>query len=180
MVRGFLVFAVLSGLFFACQREAPNLLPNPTPSEPEEISIKATIFLSDRGTRTSQINADTILRFSQDDARHLYKIDARFYDTLGTEQAHVIADSGTANEKTQYVQLWGHVNVAYANGTKIDGDSLKWDQANQKVTTEGFVKIVKKDGSVLEGEGLTTDPQFSSYRLRKPVGSVKIPEEEGK
>jgi LPS export ABC transporter protein LptC len=170
---------VAGGLLSSCQKEAPDVLPNPAPSEPEEVSIQSTIILSDRGVLTSKIKADTILRFYQSDLRRLYKIEARFYGTLGAEQARVTADSGTANEKTQFVQLWGNVKVAYANGTKIDGDSLKWDQANQKVATEGFVKIVKKDGTVLEGEGLTTDPQFDSYRLRKPKGAVKIPEEEG-
>jgi len=180
MKKALFLSAVFLSLLSGCQKETPNVLPNPTPSEPEEVSIKSTIILSDKGITTSKINADTILRFSQNDAHHLYKIDARFYDTLGAEQAHVTADSGTANDKTQYVQLWGQVKVAYANGTKIDGDSLKWDQANQKVTTEGFVKIVKKDGSILKGEGLTTDPEFSSYRLKKPYGSVKIPDEETK
>jgi lipopolysaccharide assembly outer membrane protein LptD (OstA) len=75
------------------------------------------------------------------------------------------------------VELRGNVHVFYSNGTEIVADSLKWDQPNDRVNTEGFVKITKRDGSVLTGIGLTTDPRFTSYRLKNPVGEVQVSKE---
>ena len=166
--------------FLGCQKEAPNVLPNPAPSEPDEVLFNSTITLTEQGTLKSKIKADRILRYENQAPLFLYHIDALFYDSLKRQQARVTADSGSANEKNQYVELRGHIQVVYSNGTKIDGDSLTWDQANQKVTTEGFVKIIKKDGSVLTGTGLETDPQFKSYRLKNPAGEVRVPEEKNK
>ncbi len=162
-----------------CQKQEQSNIPNPAPSEPDEVLFNSTINLTSRGILTSKIKADKILRFEEREPMFLYKIDASFFDSAGKEEARVKADSGTAVERTNFVQLRGNVKVLYANGTVIDTDSLKWDQEKDRVTTDGYVKIVKKDGSEIEGEGLITDPQFTSYRIIKPVGSIKV-EEEGK
>ncbi len=167
----------LALLLLACQKQTPNSLPHPSPSEPDEVLFNSTITLTSRGTLTSQIKADKIMRYANQEPMFLYGINALFYDLSGRQQARVTADSGTAVERTRYVELQGKVRVFYSNGTEIDSDSLKWDQANDRVTTEGFVKITKKDGSILTGSGLTTDPRFTSYRLKNPVGEVKVPKE---
>ncbi|MCI0331544.1 MAG: LPS export ABC transporter periplasmic protein LptC [candidate division Zixibacteria bacterium] len=165
-------------LLSACQKQTPALLPHPAPSEPDEVLFNSTITLTSRGTLTSQIKADRIVRYANREPMFLYDINGIFYDSSGNEQARVTADSGTAVERTRYVELRGQVKVLYANGTEIDADSLKWDQANGRVMTEGFVKIVKKDGSILTGSGLVTDPHFTSYHLKNPAGEVKVPKEE--
>lgn len=170
---------VLIACFLACQKQEQGNIPNPVPSEPDEVLFNSTINLTSRGILTSKIKADKILRFEGKEPMFLYEIDAYFYDSTGKEEARVKADSGTAVERTNFVHLRGNVKVLYANGTVIDTDSLKWDQAGDKVTTDGYVKIVKKDGTEIEGEGLITDPQFTSYRIIKPVGSIPV-EEQGK
>jgi len=170
----------LAFLLAACQKQTPDSLPHPAPSEPDEVLFNSTITLTSRGTLTSQIKADRILRYASQEPMFLYGINALFYDSSGNEQARVKADSGSAIERTRYVELRGQVKVSYSNGTEIDTDSLKWDQANDRVMTEGFVKIIKKDGSILTGSGLTTDPRFTSYRLKNPVGEVEVPKEETK
>ena len=142
--------------------------------------FNSTITLTSRGKLTSQIKADKILRYASQEPMFLYGINALFYDSSGNAQARVKADSGSAIEKTRSVELRGQVKVLYSNGTEIDADSLKWDQVNDRVMTEGFVKITKTDGSILTGSGLTTDPRFTSYRLKNPVGEVEVPKEETK
>lgn len=169
---------VLTALLSGCQRQTPNSLPNPAPSEPDEVLLNSTITLTNRGALTSQIMADKILRYAGLEPMFLYRINAVFYDSLEQEQAQVKADSGSAVEKTRYVELRGNVKVLYTNGTEIESDSLKWDQANDRVATEGYVKITKKDGSILTGRGLETDPRFTSYRLKNPAGAVSVPKEE--
>ncbi len=161
----------------SCQKQTPDSLPHSAPSEPDEILFNSTITLTSRGTLTSQIKADKILRYAGQEPMFLYTINAFFYDSAGNDQARVTADSGSAIERTRYVELRGNVKVLYANGTEINADSLKWDQVNDRVTTEGFVKITKKDGSILSGSGLATDPHFTSYRLKNPVGEVEVPKE---
>ncbi len=173
-----LFFFLSAFLLAACRSQTPDSLPRPAPSEPDEVLFNSTITLTSRGTLTSQIKADRIMRYANRAPMFLYGIDAQFYDSSGREQARVTADSGSAIERTRYVELRGKVQVLYSNGTEIKTDSLKWDQANDKVMTEGFVKITKKDGSILTGSGLTTDPRFTSYRLKNPVGEVKVPKEE--
>ncbi|HLG94626.1 MAG TPA: LPS export ABC transporter periplasmic protein LptC [candidate division Zixibacteria bacterium] len=171
---------ILAIFVFSCQRKTPDSLPHSTPSEPDEVLFNSTITLTSRGTLTSQIKADRILRYAGQEPMFLYSINALFYDSAGKEQARVTADSGSAIERTRYVELRGNVKVLYSSGTEIDADSLKWDQVNDRVMTEGFVKITKKDGSILGGRGLTTDPHFTSYRLKDPVGEVEVPKEEAK
>lgn len=174
-------FLLLFALSLAsCQKKTPDSLPHPAATEPEEVLFNSTITLTSRGTLTSQIKADKILRYAGQEPMFLHQINAFFYDSAGNEQARVTADSGSALERTRYVELRGSVQVFYSNGTEIVADSLKWDQPNDRVTTEGFVKITKKDGSILTGSGLTTDPRFTSYRLKNPVGEVQVPKEEPK
>lgn len=164
----------------SCQKNTPDSLPHPAATEPDEVLFNSTITLTNRGTLTSQIKADKILRYAGLEPMFLYQINALFYDSTGSLQARVTADSGSAIERTRYVELRGNVQVFYSNGTEIAADSLKWDQPNDRVTTEGFVKITKKDGSILTGSGLTTDPRFTSYQLKNPVGEVQVPKEEPK
>ena len=171
---------ILAIFVFSCQRKTPDSLPHSTPSEPDEVLFNSTITLTSRGTLTSQIKADRIVRYATQEPMFLYGINALFFDSSGKEQARVKADSGSAIERTRYVELRGGVKVLYSNGTEIDADSLKWDQINDRVSTEGFVKITKKDGSILTGSGLSTDPRFTSYRLKNPVGEVEVPKEEAK
>src|SRR3972149_2877562 len=120
----------LALLLLACQKQTPNSLPHPSPSEPDEVLFNSTITLTSRGTLTSQIKADKILRYASQEPMFLYGINALFYDSSGNEQTRVKADSGSAIERTRYVELRGQVKVLYSNGTEIDADSLKWDQAN--------------------------------------------------
>lgn len=173
-----LFFVLLALTLASCQKQNPDSLPRTAPSEPDEVLFNSTITLTSRGTLTSRIKADRIMRYANQEPMLLHAIDAEFYDSTGREQARVTADSGSAIERSRYVELRGNVKVLYSNGTEIDADSLKWDQVNDRVTTEGFVKITKKDGSILTGSGLATDPRFTSYRLKNPVGEVKVPKEE--
>lgn len=178
-MRKIKAFALVLALSFsACQKQTPDSLPHPAPSEPDEVLFNSTITLTHRGVLTSRIKADKILRYANREPMFLYGINAAFYDSLENEGSRVKADSGSAIERTRYVELRGNVQVFYTNGTEIEADSLKWDQANDQVTTEGFVKITKKDGSILTGRGLRTDPHFTSYRLKNPVGEVEVPKEE--
>ena len=163
-----------------CQRKSPDTLPSPAPSEPDEVLFNSAITLTNRGALTSEIKADKILRYTGQKPMLLYGIAAIFYDSLEKEEARVTADSGRAVEETRYVELHGSVRVFYTNGTKIEADSLKWDQTNDRVTSEGNVKITKKDGSILTGQGLETDPRFTTFRLKKPAGEVAVPTEKTK
>src|SRR6516164_6698045 len=63
----------------------------------------------------------------------------------------------------------------------LKGDTLRcrelwWDQKTQKFTTNKPVRIYKKGGTVIYGEGLEAPQDFSGYTIMQITGPYGFPE----
>lgn len=67
-------------------------------------------------------------------------------------------------------------NVVAVN---IQGDTLKtefmvWDSKKQKIYTDQYVKIIKKDNQIFTGTGFESDMDFSSYQIKGLKGQMYV------
>ena len=54
------------------------------------------------------------------------------------------------------------------NGVVLNTDRLQWDNQRQRVSTDSWVKVVRK-GSTLTGRGLTADRNLEDVTVREDV-----------
>ena len=55
----------------------------------------------------------------------------------------------------------------------LETEALFWDELNERIYTEAFVKITKQE-QVIMGEGFESDIYFSEYTLKKSRGMINL------
>ena len=72
----------------------------------------------------------------------------------------------------------GDVVVTSTDGTRLQTESLFWDQTLQKIRSEEFVRITRQgDAEVLTGRGLTSDPDLEFIDIGEPQVSGPVESE---
>ncbi len=65
------------------------------------------------------------------------------------------------------------VVVINAKGEQLNTEHLIWNKAEQKISSDAFVKITTEN-QVLLGDGLISNEDFSDYKILKPRGVINI------
>lgn len=104
-------------------------------------------------------------------------IRVKFFDSFEREESRMRADRAV-----QYIEkdLWeatGNVVVVNKKGEQLNTEELFWDQKNEQIYSEEFVKITT-DKEVIMGEGFEADQNFESYVIHKVTGQIAIDEDE--
>ncbi|MGZ2371245.1 LPS export ABC transporter periplasmic protein LptC [Ancylomarina sp. YFZ004] len=72
-------------------------------------------------------------------------------------------------------QLWELRNDVVAvsdDGKTINTELMYWDQKKQKIYSDQYVRITKKDGQMLEGNSFTADDKLNRILLSRVSGEV--------
>lgn len=87
-----------------------------------------------------------------------------------------IISSLTADYAKQFVKekRWEAKNNVIA--TNAQGDTLKtehliWDEEKEKIYTEEYVKIIRKD-QIITGIGFTSDQSLQNWKIKNPKGTL--------
>jgi LPS export ABC transporter protein LptC len=65
------------------------------------------------------------------------------------------------------------VVVINENGEKLNTEQLFWDQKEQKITSNTFVKITRKT-EIIMGDGLESNQDFTRYKIKKIRGTLQV------
>jgi LPS export ABC transporter protein LptC len=94
--------------------------------------------------------------------------DLKFFDEQGETAGSVRAVQGELSSDYQAVKLRGDVFLQYIGGYTLQTESLDYDHATQKITTDAHVLMVA-DGMRLEGKGMTAYLQEKRLTLYADV-----------
>jgi LPS export ABC transporter protein LptC len=94
----------------------------------------------------------------------------RFYGEDEDEFSVLNAPRGELNTRTHNILVKDNVVVVTSDSTMLHADSLLWVNDSAKILTDSYVKIIKKDGTVIEGRGLKTDPRLSRIEV---IGEIR-------
>ena len=97
-----------------------------------------------------------------------------FYDTLMNETSRISANYAIQYESDQLIDARNDVVVEnMETNQRLNTEQLIWDQQNEIIYTEKFVKITTEE-EVLYGDGFESDERFTSWIIRNPTGTFYI------
>jgi len=98
-----------------------------------------------------------------------------FYDDTMGISSKLTGNYAIRYEQTGMMEAKNNVIVVNNIGDKLSTEHLVWDEQNQKLYTNSHVRITTED-EILEGEGLTSNRDFTEYKILKPVGEKLVPD----
>jgi LPS export ABC transporter protein LptC len=101
-----------------------------------------------------------------------------FFDEKN-QKSVVSADYGIVYSQTNLIDLRGNVVIETHDGKKLETPQLFFDRKNNWIfTEETFTYTNPEDGTVMDGEGMDFNKDFSFFKAHKTYGLMTIKEEE--
>jgi LPS export ABC transporter protein LptC len=111
-------------------------------------------------------------RWGGSDSIFVKPIFADIYDSLGNKSAFLRADSGNLNMRMTFVRAYGRVYALSPKGAAVRADSLMWLKMDDKIRTDGPVRVVGETGDVLQGIGFISDSKLENWHIRSKVTGI--------
>jgi LPS export ABC transporter protein LptC len=159
-------FLLLIIVLSACEKkEIEERLPK---DMPKIILEQLCLTETKTGQKLWTLNADRAGVY--DEIIKVDEVTVRFYDEDENEYSILTAPRGELNTRTHNIFVEDSVYVVTSDSTKLHTQSLFWLNDSAKILTDAYVKILKDDGTVIEGRGLRTDPRLSRIEI---IGETK-------
>ncbi|WP_421808708.1 LPS export ABC transporter periplasmic protein LptC [Flagellimonas sp.] len=95
------------------------------------------------------------------------------------QKSVIIADYGIVYSQTNLIDLRGNVVLESHDGKKLETDQLYFDRKNNWIFTEAsFTYTNPEDRTVMDGEGMDFNKDFTFFKAHKTYGMMTIKEEE--
>ncbi len=170
---------LLSGLTFlyaGCEENTSKVSTETYKGPIFEFDTVSVIF-SDSGYVRVNLESTKELMYLNRDREWPNGMELTFYDKDGSVTSHFRADRVYYFREGNYYQSNGNVILkSVENGDQLNTEELFWEPDKEKFYTDKFVTILSGD-EVHKGEGMTSNQDFSSYRILKPTGTLVIEEE---
>lgn len=97
-----------------------------------------------------------------------------FFDSLDKPESQITAKYGISYEKKNIMEAKNNVVVNNIQKNEfLETEHLIWDRNKGIIYTDVFVKITRDD-EVIYGDGMTSDQNFESYKIRNASGEFLI------
>ncbi|MFD2099720.1 LPS export ABC transporter periplasmic protein LptC [Flagellimonas iocasae] len=101
-----------------------------------------------------------------------------FFDEK-SQKSVITADYGIVYSQTNLIDLRGNVVIESHDGKKLETPQLFYDRKNNWIfTEEAFTYTNPEDGTVMDGEGMDFNRDFSFFKAHKTYGLMTIKEDE--
>jgi len=169
-----LIFFSLALFFISCTQTNEELHVNWEPKEyPVMLFSDTTIMELYEGNRISwKVKTAYLERWGGSDSIFVKPIFADIYDSLGNKAAFLRADSGNLNMRMTFVRAYGRVYALSPKGAAVRADSLLWLKKDDKIRTDGPVRVVGETGDVLQGIGFISDARLENWNIRSHVTGI--------
>ena len=88
------------------------------------------------------------------------------------ETAVVKADRAIIYTDSMDIDLIGNVDMISTTGNRLWTEQIRWNNKNSYLDNDKYVKIKRKNGDIIEGEGLRVDYNLESYEIKNNVKAV--------
>ena len=101
-----------------------------------------------------------------------------FYDENNNKSV-ITADYGIVYSDTNLIDLQGNVVIESHDGKKLETPQLYWNRSDNWIFTEDtFVYTNPEDGTIMNGEGMDFNRDFTFFNAHKTYGLMTISETE--
>lgn len=164
-------------LFFACENDIDKIKAFTSPEDLPVLEAEnfETLF-TDSGQMRFTLKAPKLLRYENDGEAYIEFPEGM--ELVKYDSKKQIVSSITADYAKQFVkeEKWEAKNNVVA--TNAQGDSLKtehliWDEKNERIYTDEFVKIIRTD-QIITGVGFTSDQNMQNWKIKNPKGTIYV------
>jgi len=101
-----------------------------------------------------------------------------FFDEKN-QKSVITADYGIVYSQTSLIDLQGNVLIETHDGKKLEAPQMYFDRkSNWVFTEEKFTYTNPADGTIMDGEGMDFNKDFSFFKAHKTYGIMTIKEED--
>lgn len=173
--------ALLAGaafLFFGCEKNniekiqafsAPENLPQ------QEATNFETLF-TDSGEVRFYLKAPKLLRFETDGQAYVEfpeGIELIKYDSEQKIISSITAEYAKQYEKEDKWEAKNNVVATNVNGDTLKTEHLIWEEKNEKIYSEEYVKIIRPD-QIITGIGFQSDQSLENWKIKNPKGTIYV------
>ena len=135
-----------------------------------------TTLISDSGVTRYRVNTEEWLVFDRkkpsywafEKGDYLEKFDSLFHI-----DASIKADTAYYYEKKKLWELRSNVHIRSQRGDKFDTDLLFWDEKQERVYSDKFIRIEQED-KIITGYGFESNQQMTEYQIYNNTGIFTV------
>jgi LPS export ABC transporter protein LptC len=174
------VAALFSGaafLLFACENNIEKIKAFSSPENlpTVEASNYETMF-TDSGEVRFSLKAPKLFRFEGEGKPYVEfpeGIELVKYDEHQNVISSITADYAKQFEKEEKWEAKNNVVATNAQGDTLKTEHLIWEEKEEKIYTEEFVRIIRED-QIITGIGFQSDQSLQNWRIKDPKGTIYI------
>lgn len=102
-------------------------------------------------------------------------VKAYFYDADRKVNSWLTSKYAISYEVEKRMEARKDVEVMNNKGEKLNTEHLVWDQNQQKLYSDVFVRITTKE-EVIYGDGFEANQDFTKYKIKKIKGTINLKE----
>lgn len=141
----------------------------------DQVIVGLTHKMTRDGVLQGKLRADTAYVFNDESTVRLHAVDVTFFDDRGRPDSRLTADSGRYNLRTGDMEARGGVVVRdTVDSQRLESPQLLYDALRNELRTDTAF-VWHRDGDVVRGSGLATDPSLNDVRIEEPAGSSPSP-----
>lgn len=95
------------------------------------------------------------------------------FDSLFHIDASIKADTAYYYEKKKLWELRNNVHIRSQRGDKFDTDLLFWDEKQERVYSDKFIRIEQED-KIITGYGFESNQQMTEYQIYNNTGIFTV------
>ena len=142
-----------------------------------EIATDVEIFYSDSAVVRIKISAPKLVRHiakSSQDEEFPEGLLVEFYNNRKRPYSWLKADYGMRNVLKKQIVTQGNVEMYNRKGEKLMTSELIWDESEEILSTEKFVKIIQPESQdTTTGFGFITNQDFTRFEIKRK-GSASL------
>ena len=88
------------------------------------------------------------------------------------ETAVVEADRAIIYNDSMDIDLIGNVDMTSTTGNRLLTEKIKWNNSKGYLDNDEYIIITRKNGDIIEGDGLRADYNLETYEIKNNVKAV--------
>jgi len=100
-------------------------------------------------------------------------VDVDFFDMNGRVSSELTCKKATRFERDKSILMQDSVVWRSRSGEILDTEELVWDESDQKLRSDRFVKITTLQ-DVIHGYGFEADQGFTKWKIMRPQGEMGV------
>ena len=172
----YLIFVVIIGL--ACENDLAQVEALIAEEDAQtETATNIEMLYSDSAKIRVQVKSP-VLRRLLDQSTPMEEfpegLNVKFYGANGIVNSHLTAQYAIRDEQKQKITVQDSVVWQGPKGELLEGKELVWDEKDQVVYSNKFVKITRQNGEIIYGYGFRSNEDFTIWKINAINGDIVV------